>query len=43
MADRGLLDDLWYGEGALPRAGRLLATPASGLFRVVVGARDLMY
>ncbi|MFI5229123.1 MAG: tetraacyldisaccharide 4'-kinase [Gemmatimonadales bacterium] len=43
MAERGLLDDLWYGEGALARASRLVATPASGLFGVIVGARDLMY
>ena len=43
MAERALLDDLWYGEGAGARAGRALALPASKLFGAVVGARDLLY
>ncbi|HWH52613.1 MAG TPA: tetraacyldisaccharide 4'-kinase [Gemmatimonadaceae bacterium] len=43
MAERALLDDLWYGESAGARAGRALAAPASKLFGAVVGARDLMY
>jgi tetraacyldisaccharide-1-P 4'-kinase len=43
MAERALLEDLWYGESTGARTGRALAVPASKLFGAVVGARDLMY
>ncbi len=43
MAERGVVEELWYGDGAMARAGRALLTPAARLFGAVVGARDVMY
>ena len=43
MADRGVVDELWYGTGPLARASRVLAAPAAGVFRALVGARELLY
>jgi tetraacyldisaccharide 4'-kinase len=43
MAERALLDDLWYGENRAARTGRAFVAPASKLFGAVVGARDLLY
>lgn len=43
MADRRLIERLWYGSDALAAAARMALTPAERVFGGIVGARDILY
>jgi len=43
MADRGLLERVWYGGDAVASAARMVLLPAERVFAGIVGARDILY
>lgn len=43
VADRGLVERVWYGSDAIAVAARALLLPLERIFGGVVGARDLLY
>lgn len=43
MAERALVERIWFGGGALPALARGALAPLSALYRGVVGARNRLY